>query len=91
MMKNIFNKVFTILLFGLLATGFQVQNSNTQTMDSLLSFAGVEEAYAGPCANRGCLGPDGACGVCYSVIEIGNFSIRRCCQGKISKKVNYLR
>lgn len=83
MMKNIFNKVFTILLFGLLATGFQVQNSNTQTMDSLLSFAGVEEAYAGPCANRGCLGSNGACGVCYSVIEVGNIAIRRCCQGEI--------
>lgn len=42
-MKNKFNKVFTILLYGLLETGFQVQNSNTQTMDSLLFFKGVEE------------------------------------------------
>lgn len=42
-MKNKFDKVFTILLYGLLETGFQVQNSNTQTMDSSLSFKGVEE------------------------------------------------
>lgn len=38
-------------------------------------------AQAGPCANRGCVGQEGSCGVEYTVIEIGDIKITRSCDG----------
>ena len=80
--KKTINRMLGFLIFGFLVTGFQIQDGKSETMNSILSIIGVEEAYAGPCSRRGCDGEIGTCNnTCYMVFEIGNVAARRCCNG----------
>lgn len=53
----------------------------------ILSVNNTSVANAGPCANRGCIGDQGSCGVSYVMIEIGDFQIIRNCNGSKAAQI----
>ena len=53
-LRKAINLILSLFIFGILVSGFQIEDSNSKTMSSILSLVGIEEAYAGPCGRRGC-------------------------------------
>ncbi|MEP1152308.1 MAG: hypothetical protein ABJH08_11325 [Balneola sp.] len=78
--KHYINKFVAILALATLVSGFQFNNAQG-AMVNLESAVGIEEAYAGPCGNRGCDGQPVYCDS-YVVFEVGGVQVIRHCNGK---------
>lgn len=79
--KTYLNKIVAIAAVVALVSGFQFNNAEG-AMVTLESTIGMEEAYAGPCARRGCDGKISDCdGTTYTIFAIGNIEITRYCTG----------
>ncbi len=77
--KNYINQFVAILTFVTLVSGFQI-STNDGMVNTIESAIGIEEAYAGPCGNKGCTGKEGFC-TSYVVLEIGGIQVVRYCSG----------
>ena len=77
--KTYLNKIVAIAAVVALVSGFQFNNAEG-AMVTLESTIGMEEAYAGPCGNRGCDGSNAYCDT-YAVLEIAGIRVLRDCKG----------
>lgn len=82
--KNYINKIVAIAAVVALVSGFQLENTEG-AMATFESTIGIEEAYAGPCGNRGCDGQPVYCAT-YVVFEIGGIQVMRHCDGEKKEK-----
>lgn len=77
--QHLLATVVLIMLVG----GFQFTTDNeskTSTISLTESILGVEEAYAGPCADAGCDGDSGYCGT-TTVVKLFGLRITKDCVG----------
>ncbi|HAW78323.1 MAG TPA: hypothetical protein DF712_16195 [Balneola sp.] len=58
--KNYLNKIVAIAAVVTLVSGFQF-NSESGGMENIPIIIGLEEAYAGPCNDNGCIGGNDKC------------------------------
>ncbi len=58
--KNYINQFVAILTVVTLVSGFQI-STNDGMVNTFESVIGIEEAYAGPCNDNGCIGGDDDC------------------------------
>lgn len=58
--KNYINKIVAIAMVVALVSGFQF-NSESGSMETIPIIIGMEEAYAGPCNDNGCIGGNDKC------------------------------
>ncbi|MCH2450475.1 MAG: hypothetical protein MK198_10055 [Gracilimonas sp.] len=80
-LKTYVNNIVAIIAIVTLVGGFQVsRGESAKELVSIESKLGLNEAYAGPCARRGCDGMPSYC-TSYYVIEIGNGGWLRHCNG----------
>ncbi len=77
--KNYINQFVAILTVVTLVSGFQI-STNDGMVNTFESVIGIEEAYAGPCGRRGCVGKVGYC-TTYVILEIGGVQMVRHCDG----------
>lgn len=78
--KNLLANVVAILTVITLIGGFQI-NAAEQVTTVVETVAGVDEAYAGPCGDAGCVGPTTEICRTYNVFNIFNLRLERTCRG----------
>lgn len=80
-MKTILSNLLAVSTFLILIAGYQVSEPDKgDSLISLGSYLGIEEAYAGPCGDAGCDGEPGLCGK-ITVIKFFSWEATRTCKG----------
>ena len=78
--KQYINKLVAITAVFALVSGFQFSNAEG-AMATLESTIGIEEAYAGPCGDAGCVGSTGYCGIEVTVLKVLDWELKKECHG----------